>query len=68
MTMFLLSLVMELWGTALGNWAWRSALPGLGWPVANRRWRPAPLLRAGSAEREERAPAPPGDGCLRADG
>jgi hypothetical protein len=44
MTMFLLSLVMELWGTALGNWAWRSALPGLGWPVANRRWRPAPFI------------------------
>ena len=42
MTMFLLSLVMELWGTALGNWAWRSALPGLGWPVAN------PPLAAGA--------------------
>ena len=41
-TMFLLSLVMELWGTALGNWAWRGALPGLGWPVAN------PPLAAGA--------------------
>ena len=42
MAMFLLSLVMELWGTALGNWTWRSALPGLGWPVAN------PPLAAGA--------------------
>ena len=42
-TMFLLSLAMELWGTALGNWAWRSTLPGLGWPVAN------PPLAAGAA-------------------
>ena len=41
-TMFLLSLAMELWGTALGNWAWRGALPGLGWPVAN------PPLAAGA--------------------
>ena len=41
-TMFLLSLAMELWGTALGNWAWRSTLPGLGWPVAN------PPLAAGA--------------------
>lgn len=41
-TMFLLSLVMELWGTWLGNWAWRTALPGLGWPVSN------PPLAAGA--------------------
>ena len=41
-TMFLLSLAMELWGTALGNWAWRGVLPGLGWPVAN------PPLAAGA--------------------
>ena len=41
-TMFLLSLAMELWGTAIGNWAWRSSLPGLGWPVAN------PPLAAGA--------------------
>ncbi len=41
-TMFLLSLVMELWGTWLGNWAWRATLPGLGWPVSN------PPLAAGA--------------------
>ena len=41
-TMFLLSLAMELWGTWLGNWTWRSALPGVGWPVAN------PPLAAGA--------------------
>lgn len=41
-TMFLLSLAMELWGTWLGNWTWRGALPGLGWPVAN------PPLAAGA--------------------
>jgi hypothetical protein len=41
-TMFLLSLGMELWGTWLGNWTWRAALPGLGWPVAN------PPLAAGA--------------------
>lgn len=41
-TMFLLSLLMELWGTWLGNWAWRPALPMLGWPVAN------PPLAAGA--------------------
>ncbi|MBN8283336.1 hypothetical protein [Zoogloea sp.] len=41
-TMFLLSLAMELWGTWLGNWTWRAALPGLGWPVAN------PPLAAGA--------------------
>lgn len=41
-TMFLLSLLMELWGTWLGNWSWRSTLPGLGWPVSN------PPLAAGA--------------------
>ena len=41
-TMFLLSLAMELWGTWLGNWTWRSSLPGLGWPVCN------PPLAAGA--------------------
>jgi hypothetical protein len=41
-TMFLLSLVMELWGTWLGNWSWRSSVPGLGWPVSN------PPLAAGA--------------------
>lgn len=41
-SMFLLSLVMELWGTWLGNWSWRSAVPGLGWPVSN------PPLAAGA--------------------
>lgn len=41
-TMFLLSLGMELWGTWLGNWSWRAALPWLGWPVAN------PPLAAGA--------------------
>lgn len=41
-TMFLLSLAMELWGTWLGNWTWRGSLPGLGWPVAN------PPLAAGA--------------------
>jgi hypothetical protein len=41
-TMFLLSLAMELWGTWLGNWSWRSAAPGLGWPVSN------PPLAAGA--------------------
>jgi len=40
--MFLLSLVMELWGTWLGNWSWRAVLPGLGWPVSN------PPLAAGA--------------------
>lgn len=41
-TMFLLSLAMELWGTWLGNWRWRSELPALGWPVCN------PPLAAGA--------------------
>lgn len=34
-TMFVLALAMELWGTALGNWAWRLQVPGLGWPTLN---------------------------------
>ncbi|MDD3353298.1 hypothetical protein [Zoogloea sp.] len=41
-TMFLLSLLMELWGTWLGNWSWRSLAPGVGWPVGN------PPLAAGA--------------------
>lgn len=41
-TMFLLSLLMELWGTWLGCWSWRAFAPGLGWPVAN------PPLAAGA--------------------
>ncbi len=41
-TMFLLALVMELWGTWLGNWTWRGQVPGLGWPLAN------PPLAAGA--------------------
>lgn len=41
-TMFLLSLLMELWGTALGCWSWRSLMPGTGWPVSN------PPLAAGA--------------------
>ena len=34
-SMFLLSLLMELWGTWLGNWHWAAQVPGLGWPLAN---------------------------------
>ncbi|WP_374482327.1 hypothetical protein [Zoogloea sp.] len=41
-TMFLLSLLMELWGTWLGCWNWRALAPGLGWPVSN------PPLAAGA--------------------
>lgn len=41
-SMFLLSLAMELWGTWLGNWTWRPALMVLGWPVGN------PPLAAGA--------------------
>ena len=33
--MFLLALAMELWGTWLGNWAWRPVVPGLGWATMN---------------------------------
>ncbi len=41
-TMFVLALAMELWGTALGNWAWRGTIPLLGWPATN------PPLAAGA--------------------
>ena len=41
-TMFVLALAMELWGTALGNWAWRGTAPLLDWPAAN------PPLAAGA--------------------
>ena len=34
-TMFVLALVMELWGTWLGNWTWRSQAPWLGWHTLN---------------------------------
>ncbi|HRE16559.1 MAG TPA: hypothetical protein PLW86_05750 [Rhodocyclaceae bacterium] len=34
-TMFVLSLLMELWGTWLGNWTWRATVPGLGWTTLN---------------------------------
>jgi len=34
-TMFVLSLLMELWGTALGNWVWRAEVPYLGWTTLN---------------------------------
>lgn len=34
-TMFVLSLLMELWGTWLGNWAWRAEVPWLGWSTLN---------------------------------
>lgn len=34
-TMFVLSLLMELWGTWLGNWAWRAEVPYLGWTTLN---------------------------------
>ncbi|HMV16835.1 MAG TPA: hypothetical protein PLN96_09775 [Zoogloea sp.] len=41
-SMFALSLLMELWGTALGCWTWRSTLPLVDWPVTN------PPLAAGA--------------------
>jgi hypothetical protein len=41
-TMLLLSLAMELWGTWLGNWAWRHEVPWLGLVTAN------PPLAAGA--------------------
>jgi hypothetical protein len=41
-TMLVLSLAMELWGTWLGNWAWRAQVPGLGLATAN------PPLAAGA--------------------
>lgn len=34
-TMFLLALSMELWGTFLGNWVWRSETPWLHWTALN---------------------------------
>ncbi len=34
-TMFVLALVMELYGTALGNWQWQSLAPGLGLTQSN---------------------------------
>lgn len=33
--MFVLALAMELWGTWLGNWTWRSRAPGLDWTTLN---------------------------------
>lgn len=41
-TMFALALTMELWGTWLGNWAWRSTVPWLGLGSGN------PPLAAGA--------------------
>ena len=34
-TMFVIALAMELYGTALGNWAWRPIVPGTGLPTLN---------------------------------
>lgn len=33
--MFVLALLMELYGTWLGNWAWRAHVPGVGWATTN---------------------------------
>jgi hypothetical protein len=33
--MLVLALLMELYGTALGNWTWRPLVPGTGWTAAN---------------------------------
>lgn len=33
--MFVLALLMELYGTWLGNWTWRARVPGVGLPMAN---------------------------------
>jgi hypothetical protein len=41
-TMLVLALAMELWGTWLGNWAWRREVPWLGLVTAN------PPLAAGA--------------------
>ncbi len=41
-TMFVLALLMELYGTALGNWVWQGAVPGLPFTAAN------PPLAAGA--------------------
>ena len=40
--MFMLSLGLEIYGTALGNWAWRHKVPMLGWTTMN------PPLAAGT--------------------
>jgi len=40
--MFVLAWLMEIYGTALGNWTWRSSAPWLGWPMRN------PPLTAGA--------------------
>ena len=40
--MFLLALLLELWGTRIGTWAWRHQIPGLGWHTLN------PPLAAGA--------------------
>jgi putative addiction module CopG family antidote len=45
--MFVLALAMELWGTWLGNWAWRPVAPGLGWPTLN------PPFAAGAFQRRQ---------------
>lgn len=34
-TMFVLALMMELYGTWLGNWTWRGAVPWFGWSTLN---------------------------------
>lgn len=34
-TMFVIALIMELYGTALGNWSWVAMTPGLGISAAN---------------------------------
>lgn len=34
-TMFVIALVLELCGTALGNWSWRPVVPGTGLPTLN---------------------------------
>lgn len=41
-TMFALALLMELWGTWIGNWTWRASVPLLDWPTQN------PPLAAGA--------------------
>lgn len=40
--MFLLALLMEVYATFIGNWAWRGVVPMLGWPSTN------PPLAAGA--------------------
>lgn len=40
--MFLLALLLELWGTWIGTWTWRPLLSGLGWHTLN------PPLAAGA--------------------